>query len=377
MSRRRSALGRFVRLAVAGALVGGLVTPGAAVAESPPAAPAPLAWQDLGTLGGSWSTPTDVNDAGQVVGTSVTADGRVRAFRWQRGVLTDLGALSVNSEAAAINERGDVVGGSDDRPVRWRNGVLTDLVAVQGPGRAADINDRGEVIGIRYTPTSGMYGQGFLWRDGRSVDLPGLGGDTYPVAMNNRGEAVGFGTTDTTSEAVLWRNGRLIRLAPPTALASMAHDINERGQVLGSMRVDDSTWHGFLWQDGVRTDLGPVSAVGINNRGEVAANPDATLGGRPVRWHRGVATELVPLDGRSGQAFAINSAGSVAGQSNTTEQETHGVVWSRDRVIDLGPLRYGISIGGVHLINDRGLVVGVLNPTGDGYRAVVWDTARR
>ncbi|TYB96590.1 hypothetical protein FXF53_21525 [Micromonospora sp. WP24] len=378
--------GRLVRLAIGAALVAGLGTFGAGTAtasppaDEPPAGPSPatVAWRDLGTLGGSWSTPTDVNDAGQVVGTSATADGRSRAFRWQRGHLTDLGALGENSAATAVNERGEVVGSSDGRPVRWRNGSPIDLTAVQGPAQALDVNDRGEVIGVRYTETSGMYGQGFLWRDGRSVDLPGLGGDSYPVTINNRGEAVGFVTTATTSEAALWRNGRLIRLGPPDALASMAHDINDRGQVLGSMRLDgDPNWHNFLWHDGVRTDLGAITTVGINSRGEFAGNPDGSLGTRPVRWHRGTSTELAPLGGDFAQASAINSAGRVAGQSSTADQQTHGVVWTRNRIIDLGPLQHGASIGGVQFINDRGLVVGVLNPTGEGYRAVVWDTAHR
>jgi len=91
---------------------------------------------DLGTLGGdasvvgvptpfntNWQTkiaplvPTykhAVNDAGQVVGTSVTAAGEVHGFVWQAGTMRDLGTLSgTDSNAAAINASGQVVGSSN------------------------------------------------------------------------------------------------------------------------------------------------------------------------------------------------------------------------------------------------------------------------
>jgi probable HAF family extracellular repeat protein len=85
--------------------------------------------QPLGTLGGSQSVATAVNDAGVIVGRSTTSTGQMHAFAWKDGVMMDLGTLPGHtmSEAFAINARGEIVGtscctGSSIRAVRWTIG---------------------------------------------------------------------------------------------------------------------------------------------------------------------------------------------------------------------------------------------------------------
>src|SRR5678815_2978607 len=61
--------------------------------------------RDLGTLGGTVTAAGDVNAMGQVVGFSMTGDGFLHAFVWDRGVMTDLGTLGGESSyATAIND---------------------------------------------------------------------------------------------------------------------------------------------------------------------------------------------------------------------------------------------------------------------------------
>jgi probable HAF family extracellular repeat protein len=74
-------------------------------------------WQDgritnLGTLPGfSTSTPTAINDKGQIVGFAIAANGRRRAVLWESGRIVELpGNTGGNTFAQAINDQGQIVG---------------------------------------------------------------------------------------------------------------------------------------------------------------------------------------------------------------------------------------------------------------------------
>jgi probable HAF family extracellular repeat protein len=122
---------------------------------------------DLGNLGGTGHgqgiVAESINNRGQVVGGSdLKGDKAFHAFLWTRSAgMQDLGTVpgDVASAAIAINDAGDVVGASLDQQFNpkaflWHNGVMTDLNSlVSGVSpvylfTACSINSRGEIIGI-------------------------------------------------------------------------------------------------------------------------------------------------------------------------------------------------------------------------------------
>ena len=92
-------------------------------------------WHDRSWhAGGGYSSAEDINDAGQVVGYSTTGSGVTHGFRWDKGVMTDLGSLGGDvSDAMGINPAGQVVGtsytpippisGGHPRAYLWQAGV--------------------------------------------------------------------------------------------------------------------------------------------------------------------------------------------------------------------------------------------------------------
>jgi probable HAF family extracellular repeat protein len=92
--------------------------------------------QDLGHLGGSYSAAYGVSANGAVVvGESLNAAGQWQAFRWQNGVMQALGTLLGGSSSAAYAVSADgsvVVGWAEnaaglERAVRWTASGIEDL----------------------------------------------------------------------------------------------------------------------------------------------------------------------------------------------------------------------------------------------------------
>ena len=196
---------------------------------------------DFGTLGGSFSRPFALNDAGQVVGWSATAAGEYHAFSWGDGVMTDIGTLGGTlSQAVAVNAAGQVVGTSrtatagQQRAFLWQNGVLSDLGTLGGPSSGARaINDAGQVVGS--STTAAGQSHAFRWANGVMSDLGTLGGsESGALAMNDAGQIVGVSTTSSgESHAFLWANDVMTDLGTLGGNWSEPAAINEAGQVVG------------------------------------------------------------------------------------------------------------------------------------------------
>lgn len=139
--------------------------------------------RDLGTFGGSTSEPEWINDAGQVVGIADLADGTHHAFVWSKGQMIDLGTVNSDpcSNGYGINSSGQAVGTSTNcqgttlHVFLWEHGSLVNLSALIQPGsdltfvQPFEINERGEIAGIGILP-SGDTRAALLIPDGECDD---------------------------------------------------------------------------------------------------------------------------------------------------------------------------------------------------------------
>jgi len=151
--------------------------------------------QDLGTFGQNSATATAINEAGQLVGFAqysqsgwtTFATQNAAFFRDTSGATTMLGSLPGHlfSKALDINDLGQVVGSSGDQQIVphsvtyrpqeafvWQNGAMTGLGKPAGYLRseAVAINNAGQVVSFAY-PSPYSSPQVFLWDNGVWTDL--------------------------------------------------------------------------------------------------------------------------------------------------------------------------------------------------------------
>jgi probable HAF family extracellular repeat protein len=196
----------------------------------------PFLWEngkmtDLGTLGGTFGFPNDLNNRGQVVGQSNLADDvNAHAFLWDKGVLTDLGTLAgaspPSSTASWISDAGEIVGGSYTpnafHAFLWRRGVMTDLGTVDGDlcSGSLGINSETQVVGFSSVDCA-VNSHAFLWEDGQIIDLnifnhPGSGLQQLLLAynINDRGEIDGLGVPPGVNPGDVFTLGHVFVLIP-------------------------------------------------------------------------------------------------------------------------------------------------------------------
>jgi probable HAF family extracellular repeat protein len=147
----------------------------------------------------------------------------------------------------------------------------------------------------------------------------GHGRSNFAFAINNRGQAVGKvrSVDGTTFVAALWQpDGALTILGfLPGDVAAFATGINNRGQVVGNNVDSGNNWsHGFIWQNGVMTDLNTlipadsnlfvISASNINERGQISGMATVQTGPHAGDIHAFLATPVNESIGTSMADFA-------------------------------------------------------------------------
>jgi probable HAF family extracellular repeat protein len=313
------------------------------------------------------------------VGWSTTAEGEIRAVRWDR--------YGNNIDIASFF------------PIDWK----------ASSSEAVRINDLGQVIG-HYTDSSG-YQRAFVWNPNSTntaaMDLGTFGGnETQVIAINAKGQVIGRSQSATLA---VWKSfvitpsdtngdGRLDWYKPGTggtnALMTdigMLSGTDQRGKYspFGPTAVNDngvvigydsvlspgtaSYYHAFGWSQ----EMGIVDGWTLcDNLGEVCGNNSAVEAVNVKGWAVGYSEtpdgfvravvvkpgscdgaalsfrdptfppdtvismeDLGTLNGGTYSiARAINDTGQVAGTSNDSSGSTHAVIWDGNGPYDLGTL---------------------------------------
>jgi probable HAF family extracellular repeat protein len=324
------------------------------------------------------------------------------AFKWQNGVLTDLGSLigpDNCSVATSINAKGEISGRwgngvidpitgiQEFHAVLWKDGQISDLGTLGGSvSSGSGINALGQVAGFALNaipdPVSiyhfqlsesvnGTQTRAFLWQNGVMQDLGTLGGpDAWSNFVNDAGQVTGFSYTDSainpvtgvpTTHPFLWDPkrgmtdlGSLGGTLAGSEPAGFQGAINNLGQVVGaSTLAGDLVFHPFLWTNpGPMQDLGTLggdnaSASGVNDAGQVIGVSD--LPGNVYHaflFNSGVMNDLRTLNGDSfSTASSINASGQIVGQSCHEPCVNHfqnrAVLWENGAIFDLNTLVRG------------------------------------
>jgi probable HAF family extracellular repeat protein len=315
-------------LAVAAVAAGVAATPGAAPA-SPHSHVDSGRLIPLGSLGGGMSWAEAMNERGDVIGGSTDARHEWRAVVWWHGQRSPTALGIDHASPQTISERGHIVGRLWDGSglFLWRQGLVTYLtppVGMEMEQRA--INDRDQIVGTVYDQNGAS--RAFLWQQGRLtlLPIPKMTNSTA-VDINNHGEILGTLTArgSEAGRAVLWRGGRMITLGSLGGAGSTPVALNDHGQVIGNSAIrGSSVEHPFLWQGGRMMDLlagtpGAHGRVGaLTDTGWITGSVDWGDGrSRPALWRAGRMYAL-GVPGYSAIGWVVNDRGDVAGLSWAT-----------------------------------------------------------
>ncbi|HEY6333122.1 MAG TPA: hypothetical protein VI756_27615 [Blastocatellia bacterium] len=224
----------------------------------------PFLWQNghmraLPTLGGNNGQASAINNRGRIAGFA------------ENGIVDSTCPPNTRNNRIVL-------------PVLWEKGKAHALPTVGSDpdGEAWGINNQGQAVGYSGTCT---LPNAVLWENGTATQLHDLGvPGAVAVAINDQGQIVGqvVSADGTTVLAALWQNQTITSLGLlPGDVTSFAEGINNQGQVVGSNTDSSGNWsHAFIWQNNVMTDLNtlfPASsnlyatmANEINERGQIS-----------------------------------------------------------------------------------------------------------
>ncbi len=355
------------------------------------------------------------------------------AFRWQDGIITDLGILpgGTNSQVNWISANGLMTGIADNGQADPLIGIpfqihgtfwghdqaITDLGTLPGTYFASPfaVNNRGEVVGAAMNtipdPNSiwqiGYQTRAFYWKDGVMQDLGTLGTGTDALAglVNEQGQVVGWSYINAipttactnlnynfpfavTTGSFIWDKHHGMRdIGGLGGTCTLASDLNNRGQIVGASSLPgDQTYHPFVWDAATgMTDLMGAShtpagkAYAINDRGQIAGYACNAVTCYAALWQKrdGKWQEIdlgtLAVVGDCPHATSVNASAQVVGIDYC-----NGISFlSEDgapivALNTLAPSNSGLQLGEVGQINNRGEIsINAADASGNGHTVVL------
>jgi len=229
--------------------------------------------------GGIWVDPYSLNSSGVIAG--AWFDRYVRAFRWENSIFQDI---------------------SNDMPF-------------PGDSLANGVSDNGLITGYMGDTTYPPNRHAFIWNNGKVTDL-GFGNlpgclATEGRAVNSKGQVAGLWWKATTTypyfviQGFFWDGKQLIDLGTWSGVVNAVFpmDIDENGNIVGALAINNAFVGGFLWHDGVLQTLYYLvtpgilnisGAYSINSAGQILAHGSGQMGE--------VASRLTPVATADGDA---------------------------------------------------------------------------
>jgi probable HAF family extracellular repeat protein len=338
-------------------------------------------WGSLGSGDGQFQYPrrVAVDNTGNIY-VADSGNNRIQKFRAPLFyTLTDLGTLGgTYSAPGGINNSGQVVGASltvgdsAQHAFLFSNGTMTDLGATLGHSFAWGINTSGQVIGV-HNPAPGYYATAFLYSNGPMTSLGTFGGCcSMAHDINDTGQVVGSADpAGDMGRAFIYSNGTMTDLGTFGRAISFANGINNLGQVVGCYAdAYMANAHAFLYSNGTKTDIHEFGwtyseAFGINDAGQVVGYAYTANETRPFLYNHnnGTITNLGTLLGPA-YPFSINNQGQIIGQYYPAGN-ARAFLFSNGTVTDLTNLAERLGVNNfsfpypcVNCINDTGQIVG-------------------
>jgi probable HAF family extracellular repeat protein len=220
---------------------------------------------DLGTLGGSVSFGTALNDNGEAVGYATLPGGQNRAFLYQEGPgMQNIGTTgSGESRAFDINNAGEIVGQTGNQAFRYSGGTMTNIDGAN-LGSANGLNESGEAVGTRAIPGAN---RAVRWDSENTASEPYPLSNLTGTAINNSNQFVG---TLGTTNGYYSNNGVGI---PQNLGTLLPTDINDNRLITGSIGDTAVVYNLDLNTTTMIPKLGAISelarALGLNGSGAV------------------------------------------------------------------------------------------------------------